>query len=98
MHVCLFRLELLADSTKPQFVISIFFSFFFFLSFLLLPRKKKGNSNSSEEEVTNFYQFWFGYTTTYAFASGDKWDIREAPDRRIRCLMEKENKKLRDGQ
>jgi len=57
-----------------------------------------GNSNSSEEEVTNFYQFWFGYTTTYAFASGDKWDIREAPDRRIRRLMEKENKKLRDGQ
>ena len=36
------------------------------------------------------------YTTSYSFAAFDKWDIRDAPDRRVRRLMEKENKKIRD--
>ena len=57
-----------------------------------------GDSNSDyETEVAPFYQFWFCYTTTYAFGFVDKWDTRDAPDRRVRRLMEKDNKKIRDS-
>nr|CAG4651925.1 EOG090X085R [Triops cancriformis] len=56
-----------------------------------------GKSTSSYEEVVRpFYAYWQSYCTKRSYAWLDKWDIREAPNRRVVRLMEKQNKKLRD--
>ena len=39
-----------------------------------------------------FYNHFEGFATTLTFAWLDKWDLREAPNRRVRRAMEKENK------
>ncbi|PYH41159.1 putative C2H2 finger domain protein [Aspergillus saccharolyticus JOP 1030-1] len=49
-----------------------------------------------EEVVRPFYAVWSGFSTTKTFAWKDKYRYSEAPDRRVRRLMEKENKRLRD--
>ncbi|ETN37906.1 uncharacterized protein HMPREF1541_07529 [Cyphellophora europaea CBS 101466] len=46
--------------------------------------------------VRPFYSAWTGFATKKSFAWKDQYRLSEAPDRRIRRLMEKENKKLRD--
>lgn len=46
--------------------------------------------------VRNFYTVWSGFATVKSFASADKYRTSDAPDRRVRRLMEKENKKFRD--
>lgn len=46
--------------------------------------------------VKPFYDHWDVYCTAKSYAWHDKYDLREAPDRRVRRLMEAENKKLRD--
>lgn len=57
-----------------------------------------GNSTSDYEEVVqHFYAFWDSYNTAKSFVWVEKYDTREAPDRRCRRLMEAENKKLRDA-
>jgi DnaJ homolog subfamily A member 5 len=43
-----------------------------------------------------FYAIWSSFTTNKSFSWKDKYRLTDAPDRRIRRLMEKENKKLRD--
>lgn len=43
-----------------------------------------------------FYNVWAGFSTKKTFSWRDKYRLQEAPDRRIRRLMEKENKKFRD--
>jgi DnaJ family protein A protein 5 len=43
-----------------------------------------------------FYNVWSGFSTKKSFSWKDKYRLQEAPDRRIRRLMEKENKKFRD--
>jgi DnaJ family protein A protein 5 len=43
-----------------------------------------------------FYNVWSGFSTKKTFSWRDKYRLQEAPDRRIRRLMEKENKKFRD--
>eukprot|EP00055_Hartaetosiga_balthica_P008226 m.29874 g.29874 ORF g.29874 m.29874 type:complete len:569 (+) comp6187_c0_seq3:39-1745(+) len=59
---------------------------------------KFGNSESNiHEEVKPFYMHWEHFTTRRQFHSCDKWDLRDGPDRRIRRLMEKDNKKLRQA-
>ncbi|EPS44174.1 hypothetical protein H072_1811 [Dactylellina haptotyla CBS 200.50] len=56
-----------------------------------------GNSKSDyQENVRVFYTAWTGFSTMKSFAWEDKYRYRDAPDRRVRRLMEKENKKLRD--
>eukprot|EP00035_Acanthoeca_spectabilis_P034241 m.27868 g.27868 ORF g.27868 m.27868 type:complete len:568 (-) comp6482_c0_seq1:1006-2709(-) len=56
-----------------------------------------GDSSSNYVEVVKpFYRYWTRFTTSNTFASVDKWDTREAPNRQVKRLMEKENKKLRD--
>jgi DnaJ family protein A protein 5 len=50
-----------------------------------------------EDVVRDFYAQWSGFTTRKTFAWKDKYRLSEAPDRRIRRLMEKENQKLRDA-
>ncbi|XP_052255931.1 dnaJ homolog subfamily C member 21-like isoform X2 [Dreissena polymorpha] len=57
-----------------------------------------GNSQSIFEEVVKpFYDHWESYCTAKSYVWKDKYDTREAPDRRVRRLMEAENKKLRDA-
>ena len=56
-----------------------------------------GNSDSDYETVVApFYSFWLGYLTPRSFVWCEKHDSREANDRYVRRIMEKENKKLRD--
>ncbi|XP_076298453.1 dnaJ homolog subfamily C member 21 [Lasioglossum baleicum] len=56
-----------------------------------------GNSQSSYEEfVHNFYAYWQSYSTKKSFAWLDPYDIRDAPNRRVVRLIEKENKKIRE--
>ncbi|KZC04283.1 DnaJ like protein subfamily C member 21 [Dufourea novaeangliae] len=55
-----------------------------------------GDSQSSYEEVVhNFYAYWQSYSTKRSFAWLDPYDIRDAPNRRVVRLIEKENKKIR---
>ncbi|XP_072019279.1 dnaJ homolog subfamily C member 21-like [Amphiura filiformis] len=62
------------------------------------PFPELGNSTSSYEEVVHeFYAFWYGYSTARTFVWVEKYDTREAPNRRVVRLMEKDNKKLRDA-
>lgn len=57
-----------------------------------------GNSKSLYEEVVApFYGFWESYCTAKSYVWVEKYDTREAPDRRCRRMMEAENKKLRDA-
>ncbi|KAF2096366.1 DnaJ-domain-containing protein [Rhizodiscina lignyota] len=46
--------------------------------------------------VKEFYGVWSGFATRKTFAWKDKWRLSDAPDRRIRRLMEKDNQKLRE--
>ncbi|KAF2444289.1 DnaJ-domain-containing protein [Karstenula rhodostoma CBS 690.94] len=46
--------------------------------------------------VRNFYNVWGGFATVKSFASLDMYRTSDAPDRRVRRLMEKENQKLRE--
>jgi DnaJ homolog subfamily A member 5 len=49
-----------------------------------------------EDVVRPFYAAWTGFATKKSFSWKDQYRLSDAPDRRIRRLMEKENKKLRD--
>jgi DnaJ homolog subfamily A member 5 len=46
--------------------------------------------------VKSFYNAWTGFSTRKSFSWKDKYRLSDAPDRRVRRLMEKENKKSRD--
>lgn len=50
-----------------------------------------------EDVVREFYGAWSGFATKKTFAWKDQYRLSEAPDRRVRRLMEKENQKLRDA-
>lgn len=57
-----------------------------------------GNSISRWENVLAFYSSWEGFSSCLSYAWADDYhlnDIREAPNRRIRRLMEDDNKKKR---
>ncbi|KAI0648851.1 DnaJ domain-containing protein [Trametes meyenii] len=43
-----------------------------------------------------FYNYWTNFVTNKEFEWADQWNIAEAPDRRVRRLMERDNKKARD--
>jgi len=43
-----------------------------------------------------FYNVWSCFSTKKTFSWRDKYRLQEAPDRRVRRLMEKENKRFRD--
>ena len=49
-----------------------------------------------EDVVRPFYSAWTGFATKKSFSWKDSYRLADAPDRRIRRLMEKENKKIRD--
>lgn len=57
-----------------------------------------GTSSSDYEEVVQrFYAYWQSYSTLKSYVWLDKYDLREAPNRRVQRLMEKDNKKIRDA-
>ncbi len=47
--------------------------------------------------VGPFYAFWGSFCTNKSYVWAEKYDTRDAPDRRCRRAMEAENKKLRDA-
>lgn len=49
-----------------------------------------------DDVVRPFYSMWAGFATKKSYAWKDKYKLSDAPDRRIRRLMEKENQKIRD--
>lgn len=56
-----------------------------------------GSAKSDYDSVAKpFYNSWSSFSTKKSFSWKDKYRLTEAPDRRIRRLMEKENKKCRE--
>ncbi|KAK0724746.1 hypothetical protein B0H67DRAFT_481167 [Lasiosphaeris hirsuta] len=56
-----------------------------------------GNAKDDYDSVAKpFYVMWSGFATKKSFSWKDKYRLAEAPDRRVRRLMEKENKKFRE--
>ena len=53
-------------------------------------------SDNYEENVRSFYAFWTYFSTQKDFSWKNVYKYSEAPDRRVRRLMEKENKRFRD--
>ncbi|KAF9092861.1 hypothetical protein BGX29_010255 [Mortierella sp. GBA35] len=53
--------------------------------------------DSSDSDVKQFYNAWLTFSSQKSFSWCDKYRLSEAPDRRIRRAMEKENKKFRDA-
>lgn len=56
-----------------------------------------GRANDDYDAVAKpFYSAWSNFATRKSFSWKDKWRLSDAPDRRVRRLMEKENKKARE--
>ncbi|PGG97835.1 hypothetical protein AJ79_09071 [Helicocarpus griseus UAMH5409] len=55
-----------------------------------------GHRDDDYETIRPFYSVWSGFATKKTFSWKDVYRYSEAPDRRVRRLMEKENKRLRD--
>ncbi|KAG6357911.1 hypothetical protein INS49_013794 [Diaporthe citri] len=56
-----------------------------------------GSSDDNYDLVAKpFYNAWSSFSTKKSFSWKEKWRLSDAPDRRVRRLMEKENKKIRD--
>ncbi|KAF8938004.1 hypothetical protein BGZ58_001745 [Dissophora ornata] len=53
--------------------------------------------NNSDSDVKQFYNAWLTFSSQKSFSWCDKYRLSEAPDRRVRRAMEKENKKFRDA-
>ncbi|RDW61280.1 putative C2H2 finger domain protein [Aspergillus mulundensis] len=51
----------------------------------------------NDENVRDFYATWSSFSTKKSFSWKDAYRYSEAPDRRVRRMMEKENKRLREG-
>lgn len=55
-----------------------------------------GAADDYETKVRPFYAAWTGFATSKTYSWEDLHQYSEAPDRRIRRMMEKENKRFRD--
>lgn len=56
-----------------------------------------GSAEDNYEDVAKtFYRAWIGFSTKKTFSWRDRYRTSDAPDRAVRRLMEKENKKFRD--
>lgn len=56
-----------------------------------------GHKNDDYDSVVRpFYAAWNGFATRKSFSWKDLYRLADAPDRRVRRLMEKENKRLRE--
>lgn len=56
-----------------------------------------GDSQSPSSDFMEFYAFFTAYNTPRHYAWLDKYDTRQAENRRVSRAMEKENKKVRDA-
>ncbi|QRV90164.1 DnaJ domain protein [Ceratobasidium sp. AG-Ba] len=56
----------------------------------------KQTGGAKEGYAQLFYRAWSNFYTAKDFSWEDMWNTGEAPDRRVRRLMEKDNKKARD--
>ncbi|KAL4756168.1 putative C2H2 finger domain protein [Aspergillus foveolatus] len=56
-----------------------------------------GTRHDGSQVVRDFYAVWGSFSTKKSFAWKDVYRYSEAPDRRVRRLMEKENKRLREA-
>ncbi|KAM3719800.1 DnaJ [Dirofilaria immitis] len=57
-----------------------------------------GDQNSIYDDIVGpFYAFWGSFSTARSFVWVDKFNIRDAANRRVVRAMEKENKKLREA-
>ncbi|KAF5382061.1 hypothetical protein D9615_004223 [Tricholomella constricta] len=54
------------------------------------------NDDHEHEAARLFYAAWVNFATAKDFIWSEQWNLAEAPDRRVRRLMEKDNKKARD--
>ena len=62
-----------------------------------LPMPSFGDSKSDpKHDVRRFYSVWMGFSTAKSFSWRDQWKYTEAPDRRVKRAMEKDNKRYRD--
>ena len=62
------------------------------------PLPSFGDSRSDpKSDVRQFYSRWMGFATMKSFSWKDQWKYSDAPDRRVKRAMEKENKRLRDA-
>ena len=55
-----------------------------------------GDSKTELLDAKRFYDAWLAFQSTIKFTSLNKYDIRDAENRRVVRLMEKENAKIRD--
>ncbi|KAK4159669.1 hypothetical protein QBC43DRAFT_326873 [Cladorrhinum sp. PSN259] len=55
-----------------------------------------GPENDYNTVAKPFYSVWSAFSTKKSFSWRDKYRLSDAPDRRIRRLMEKDNKKCRE--
>jgi DnaJ family protein A protein 5 len=61
-----------------------------------VPHTSFGDSKSGFEQLKTFYNKFCNFSSVKSFRWCDKYRLSDAPDRRVRRLMEKENKKQRD--
>lgn len=54
-----------------------------------------GDSKTEWKDVHKFYQYWTSFTSRRSFAWADKYKPSTAPNRKIKRLMEADNKKER---
>lgn len=54
-----------------------------------------GGRDTPYSNVSTFYNYWQGFSTVKDFGWCDEYDILQAPNRKVRRLMEEENKKIR---
>jgi DnaJ homolog subfamily A member 5 len=52
-----------------------------------------GNLDSPYAQVTAFYNYWLGFATVMDFGWAAEWDAARGENRRVRRLMEEDNKK-----
>ncbi|KAF9024928.1 DnaJ-domain-containing protein [Hymenopellis radicata] len=74
---------MIADAELPSFGLS---------SWTWTPAQKGQESTAAR----TFYNAWMNFSTNKDFVWSETWNLSEAPDRRVRRLMEKDNKKARD--
>ncbi|KAJ7352585.1 DnaJ domain-containing protein [Mycena albidolilacea] len=53
-------------------------------------------ADKTADGTRTFYAAWTNFATAKDFVWMDQWNLTEAPDRRVRRLMEKDNKKARE--
>ncbi|KAL3494249.1 hypothetical protein BJX62DRAFT_234388 [Aspergillus germanicus] len=56
-----------------------------------------GSRDDDSQLVRQFYALWGSFSTKKSFSWKDAYRLSEAPDRRVRRLMEKENKRMREA-